>query len=143
GTATRMLLSVVELDAVVGAADAARCKWLLATPLVAVPDFSANLGRQIAIAGRPPSSRRLLWPGRSGQSFAPAVFLEDEPQPFVEHRRQLGAGELVAERRPGLLEILDELAGPRPREAMLRGRKRLDRITRGRQLALDGPRRSF
>ena len=71
-----MLHQVVELDAMGGAADAARCKWLLATPLVAVPDFSANLGREITAAGRTRSSRRrFLRPLRSGQSFALAVFL--------------------------------------------------------------------
>src|SRR5262249_41535372 len=139
-----MLHQVVELDAMGGAAEAARCEWLLATPLVAVPDFSANLGREITAVGRTRSyRRRFLWPRRSGQSFTLAVFLEDEPQPFVEHRRQVGAGKLVAERRPGLLEILDELARDRHCEPMLRGRQRLDRITRGRQLDLDRPRRSF
>src|SRR5690242_7276902 len=108
-----MLLAMVELDAMGGAADAARFEWLLATPLVAAPDFSANLCRDMAAFGRTRSSRRFLWPRPSAQSFALAMFLEDEPQSFMEHRRQVGAAEFVAERRPGLLEIIDELAGDR------------------------------
>src|SRR5262245_24850573 len=104
GTATGMLLQVVELYAMGGATDATGCEGFLAAPLVAAPDLPANLRRDKTVAG-PRSRRRFPRPRRCGQSFALAVLFEDEPQPFVQHRRQVGARELVAQRRAGLLEI--------------------------------------
>src|SRR5262245_44856711 len=138
-----MLLQVVELYAMGGATDATRCEGLLAAPLVAVPDLPANLRRDVAVAGL--RSRRCFpGPRRCGQSFALALLFQDEPQPFVQHRGQVGARELVAQGRPGLLEIFDELAGDGHGEPMLGRRDRLDRITTpGRQLDRDRPRRSL